>query len=98
MLQVAELLDVDISPDIFEPWPFEYQGLLGQVNKWYEILGWGLLPANDEMLRFLMERGTSDARSWAKAKGLLPEEPLIPTQPMAPAEPTLAYHRGAGRR
>lgn len=39
-------------------------------------MGWGLVPADDDMLRFLMGRGASDAKAWAAAKGLLgPEGP-----------------------
>jgi hypothetical protein len=67
---LAELIDVDISPDSFAPWPFEYSGLIGHAQKWYEIVGWGLVPADDATLQWLMSRGQEDAAAWIKSMGL----------------------------
>jgi len=67
---LAELIDVDISPDSFAPWPFEYSGLIGHAQKWYEIVGWGLVPADDATLQWLMSRGQQDAAAWVKSMGL----------------------------
>jgi hypothetical protein len=69
--RVSALLDVDISPDTFSPWPREYGGWLGELSKWQELVQWGLVPTRDDMLQFLMDRGYEDACEWAAVQGLL---------------------------
>jgi hypothetical protein len=69
-VKAAALLEVDVSPDTFSAWPREYGGWLGELSKWQEIVQWGLVPASDDMLQFLMDRGFEDACEWAKVQGL----------------------------
>lgn len=38
---MASLLDVSISPDAFEPWPYSYQ----------QLLSWALVPGDNEVLK-----------------------------------------------
>lgn len=61
--KVAELLDVAISPDAFEPFPYGYR----------TMVTWALVPAQDDVLRYLVEKGRKDGRLWATAMQLLPD-------------------------
>jgi hypothetical protein len=53
---------MDISPDTFAAWPREFEGWLGELSKWQEIVQWGLVPTTDDMLQFLMELDAEEAR------------------------------------
>ncbi|GLC38910.1 hypothetical protein PLESTM_000795000 [Pleodorina starrii] len=62
--RVASLLDVSISPDAFEPWPFDYA----------RMVTWALVPADDDMLRYMINKGRRDARAWAQRMALVPRD------------------------
>ncbi|KAG2433513.1 hypothetical protein HYH02_012631 [Chlamydomonas schloesseri] len=62
--RVAALLDVAISPDASEPWPFSYP----------QMVSWALVPADDDMLRYMINKGRRDARAWAQRMQLVPED------------------------
>lgn len=62
---MASLLDIAISPDAFEPWPYDYQ----------TMLTWALVPASDEALKMMIVRGRKDAHVWARRMRLIPGEP-----------------------
>ncbi|KXZ44254.1 hypothetical protein GPECTOR_70g485 [Gonium pectorale] len=60
--RVASLLDVSISPDAYEPWPFNYA----------QMVTWALVPADDDMLRYMINKGRKDGRAWAQRMQLVP--------------------------
>ncbi|PNW85631.1 hypothetical protein CHLRE_03g195500v5 [Chlamydomonas reinhardtii] len=62
--RVAALLDVAISPDASEPWPFSYP----------QMVSWALVPADDDMLRYMINKGRRDARAWAQRMELVPQD------------------------
>ncbi|KAG2498150.1 hypothetical protein HYH03_003908 [Edaphochlamys debaryana] len=62
--RVASLLDVAISPDAYEPWPFNYP----------QMVTWALVPADDDMLRYMVNKGRKDGRAWAQRMQLVPED------------------------
>lgn len=62
MGRLSSLLDIDISPDAHEPFPYKYRTLLK----------WALLPAPDEVLDMLIDKGRKDAEAWARSMGLAP--------------------------
>ncbi|EFJ41728.1 hypothetical protein VOLCADRAFT_98256 [Volvox carteri f. nagariensis] len=62
--RVASLLDVSISPDAYEPWPFNYA----------KMVTWALVPADDDMLRYMINKGRRDARAWAQCMLLVPQD------------------------
>ncbi|GIL86898.1 hypothetical protein Vretimale_15562 [Volvox reticuliferus] len=62
--RVASLLDVSISPDAYEPWPFNYA----------KMVTWALVPADDDMLRYMINKGRRDARAWAQRMLLVPQD------------------------
>ncbi|GIL51483.1 hypothetical protein Vafri_7461 [Volvox africanus] len=62
--RVASLLDVSISPDAYESWPFNYA----------KMVTWALVPADDDMLRYMINKGRRDARAWAQRMQLVPHD------------------------
>ncbi|GFH28427.1 patatin [Haematococcus lacustris] len=72
--RVASMLDVAISPDTFDPdWQYTYA----------QLLNWALVPAEDKVLAYLIEKGRSDGRAWAQSMQLVEGAEL--RQPVAPS-------------
>ena len=58
---LAKQIEIDCSPDTFEPYNVPYR----------KLVTWALLPAPDEVLDGLIEKGQRDARSWANSVDLI---------------------------
>ncbi|KAK9810474.1 hypothetical protein WJX72_011305 [[Myrmecia] bisecta] len=57
--QVQTVLDIGISPDTYEAWPYSLA----------EMLRFALQPADHHVLRAFIAKGKSDAEAWALASG-----------------------------
>jgi len=68
--RLSKLLNVDVSPDAFEPLEHSYA-------RW---LRWAVLPGEDHVLDWLVEKGRRDASAWAKLQGLTLQETRRPAQ------------------
>jgi hypothetical protein len=57
---VTEALDIAISPDKFEDWPYDVQ----------QVVKWALQASSEEVSSNLIEKGKRDARKWMQLTGL----------------------------
>ena len=60
---LSPILDIHVSPDAYEPFPHSYR----------KLLSWALLPAPDDVLDMLVDKGRRDATAWAASMQLLDE-------------------------
>ncbi|MEW5301831.1 MAG: hypothetical protein WDW36_004666 [Sanguina aurantia] len=68
MPRVANLVDVAISPDTFEPFEYRYRDMLQMA----------LVPASDEILAEFIVKGRRDAQKWAERERLVPLADKLP--------------------
>lgn len=65
--EAAKYVDVSISPDRYDNrWPTHLRG----IEKWQQMLNWGLVPSDNDTLRMFIEKGQSDAMRWAEVMGI----------------------------
>eukprot|EP00197_Chlamydomonas_leiostraca_P004486 CAMPEP_0202860012 /NCGR_PEP_ID=MMETSP1391-20130828/1896_1 /ASSEMBLY_ACC=CAM_ASM_000867 /TAXON_ID=1034604 /ORGANISM="Chlamydomonas leiostraca, Strain SAG 11-49" /LENGTH=525 /DNA_ID=CAMNT_0049539131 /DNA_START=249 /DNA_END=1826 /DNA_ORIENTATION=+ len=84
---VSSLLDVSISPDAYEPWAHSYQ----------QLLNWALVPAEDEVLTYLIDKGRRDAAAWARHMELIPADAGAGADSDAAAQAAAAAASGGAR-
>lgn len=52
--QLSPVYRISISPDTFEPWPYNLR----------QMVGWAFEPADENVLTYLIEKGYKDSTSW----------------------------------